>query len=155
MLPRLPTLYPASPPTAFNPHRDALAAYCKSPYRQCSARRHPHPRVLPAEHCRYGTTDFAEHCRYGTTDLSLVIASLTPDPLRNSSVLPGRASLVTNPESAGNCFSMFTHDRGFALVYLGKADALLKVLKHADKQWWGRACDTLAAAKQQLEAKAS
>ena len=26
--------------TAFNPHRDALAAHCKSPYRQCSAHLH-------------------------------------------------------------------------------------------------------------------
>ncbi len=59
MMPKLPTLYPASPRTPFNPHRDALAAYCKSPYRQCSAHCYRHPRVLPAEHCRYGTTDFA------------------------------------------------------------------------------------------------
>jgi hypothetical protein len=50
--------YPRRPPTAFNPHRHALAAHCKSPYRQCSAYRYRDPGLLPAEHCRYGTTDF-------------------------------------------------------------------------------------------------
>ena len=33
-------LYPRRPTTAFNPHRDAPAAHCKSPYRQCSAYLH-------------------------------------------------------------------------------------------------------------------
>jgi hypothetical protein len=46
MLPKLPTLYPRRPLTPFNPHRDALAAYCKSPYRQCSAHLHRHHTSL-------------------------------------------------------------------------------------------------------------
>ena len=59
MLPKLPNLCPRSPPTPFNPHRDALAAYCKSPYRQCSAHLYRQPLDLSAEHCRYGTTDLS------------------------------------------------------------------------------------------------
>jgi len=40
--------YPPEAQTAFNPHRDALAAYCKSPYRQCSAHLH---RTRPRPAC--------------------------------------------------------------------------------------------------------
>ena len=56
-LPKLPTLHPATPRTAFNPHRDALAAHCKLPYRQCSAHLHrsrPEPACEPLSIRHYG-----------------------------------------------------------------------------------------------------
>jgi hypothetical protein len=49
-----------------------------------------------------------------------------------------------------NCVSIAAHDKGFAVVYLREADALLKVLKHGDKRLWEWARDTLAAARAQL-----
>ena len=57
----------SSPQTAFNPHTlTALAAYCKSPYPHRSAyAASEHEKFSRAEHCRYGTRDFATsetHC---------------------------------------------------------------------------------------------
>ena len=51
-----------------------------------------------------------------------------------------------------NCTSIAAHDKGFAVVYLREADALLKVLKHGDKRRGERARETLAAAREQLDA---
>ena len=51
-----------------------------------------------------------------------------------------------------NCTSIAAHDKGFAVVYLREADALLKVLKHGDKRRGERAQETLAAAREQLDA---
>ena len=49
-----------------------------------------------------------------------------------------------------NCVSIAAHDKGFAVVYLREADALLKVLGHGNHRLWERARETLAAAQGQL-----
>jgi (p)ppGpp synthase/HD superfamily hydrolase len=54
-----------------------------------------------------------------------------------------------------NAIGIAANDKGFAPVYLREAEALLPVLKHGDKRLWERARDTLAAAREQLEARAS
>ncbi|HZL69887.1 MAG TPA: HD domain-containing protein [Candidatus Limnocylindrales bacterium] len=50
-----------------------------------------------------------------------------------------------------NCVSIAEHDKGFAVVYLREADALLIVLKHGDERLWERTRNTLADATEQLD----
>jgi (p)ppGpp synthase/HD superfamily hydrolase len=64
---------------------------------------------------------------------------------------PGGATIKL-ADLLDNCVSIAAHDRGFAVVYLREADALLKVLKHGDKGLWERARDTLKQARARLEA---
>lgn len=66
------------------------------------------------------------------------------DHLARSS--PGGAS-INLADLIDNCVSIAAHDKGFAVVYLREADALLKVLRHRDKRLWERARDTLGAAR--------
>lgn len=65
--------YSPEPQTPFNPHRNALAAHCKSPYRQCSAAHLHRHQVLPAEHCDTALRIYRQPLRLGCLESA-------PDP---------------------------------------------------------------------------